>query len=272
MSYISAGLLFYTKDKKQDVSVGFSKKSFIRHQGIQGLKYYLVIMYLRIHLDTFGKISMTLADLMGECGYSTNGHNLSSYITFRNIIHDLEVNEYIQVLDSDVLTVKPTTFFKVQLSEVKNIFFSSGNFVLFTAEEYETITRANTSINRSVLAGVYLYIKQFITQDESMIEYGFNVAYPTKKAIAESLGLSSIRSIEAAIKCLSESGLIYISHTFFMEDTKNPGKFIPTRNIYGLSPKYVSDENCIAVLEDLYGKKIYRKNDISIEKIKYLHV
>ena len=35
------------------MTVGFSKKEFKNHKGVSGLKYYLIIMYLRKHMQTF---------------------------------------------------------------------------------------------------------------------------------------------------------------------------------------------------------------------------
>lgn len=48
-------IIFMPNREKQNVTVGFSKKDFKNHKGITGLKYYLIVMYLRKHLETFGQ-------------------------------------------------------------------------------------------------------------------------------------------------------------------------------------------------------------------------
>lgn len=53
-------IIFIPNREKQNVTVGFSKKDFKNHKGITGLKYYLIIMYLRKHLETFGQVTLTL--------------------------------------------------------------------------------------------------------------------------------------------------------------------------------------------------------------------
>ena len=45
--------IYLSEKDKQITSVGFSKKEIKNHKGISGLKYYLIILYLRKHVQTF---------------------------------------------------------------------------------------------------------------------------------------------------------------------------------------------------------------------------
>ena len=74
-----SNIIFLPSEEKPNVTVGFSKKEFKNHKGVSGLKYYLIIMYLRKHLETFGQVALTLNQLLEECGYSTKSHNKSIY-------------------------------------------------------------------------------------------------------------------------------------------------------------------------------------------------
>ena len=70
--------IYLSEKDKQITSVGFSKKEIKDHKGISGLKYYLIILYLRKHVQTFGQVTLTLNDLLQEFGYSTNTNNNKS--------------------------------------------------------------------------------------------------------------------------------------------------------------------------------------------------
>lgn len=155
-------IIFIPNREKQSVTVGFSKKDFKNHKGITGLKYYLIVMYLRKHLETFGQVTLTLNRLLYECGYSTKSHNKSIYSDFREIIKTEIINKEYATCGVDIFTVNPNEMFSLQLSESNNIFYTKDSFVQFSIEEFESITKVNSTINKSVLTGVYLFIKQYI--------------------------------------------------------------------------------------------------------------
>ena len=89
-----SNIIFLPNEEKSNVTVGFSKKEFKNHKGVSGLKYYLIIMHLRKHLETFGQVTLTLNRLLEECGYSTKSHNKSIYSDFREIIKTEVINKY----------------------------------------------------------------------------------------------------------------------------------------------------------------------------------
>ena len=108
--------IYLSEKDKQIISVGFSKKEIKNHKGISGLKYYLIILYLRKHVQTFGQVALTLNDLLKECGYSTNSNNKSIYSDFREIIKTEIINKGYASCSTDIFVVKPNDLFYLQLS------------------------------------------------------------------------------------------------------------------------------------------------------------
>lgn len=226
-------------------------------------------MYLRKHLETFGQITLTLNKLLEECGYSTKSHNKSVYSDFREIIKTEIINKGYATCDVDIFTVNPTEIFSLQLSEKKNIFYTKDNFVQFSVDEYEQISNTNTKINKSVLVGVYLFIKQYIMDYQTDTISPPRISYPSKQQIKKGIGIASNTTIENAISTLSEIGMIYIRSEMFVENTEEEGFYVPTRNVFALNEEELYGDIILVELERVYGKKVYNKEDVP-GKIKFL--
>ena len=248
------------------MTVGFSKKEFKNHKGVSGLKYYLIIMYLRKHLETFGQVTLTLNRLLEECGYSTKSHNKSIYSDFREVIKTEIINKGYATCNVDIFTVSPTEMFSLQLSDKKSIFYTKDNFVQFSVDEYEQIANVNGKINKSVLTGVYLFIKQYIIESDLPIP---KVSYPSKQQIKKGIGISSTTTIENAISTLCEMKMIYVRSEMFVENTEIEGEFIPTRNVFALNEEELYGDAILVELEKVYGRKVYNREDIT-GNIKFL--
>lgn len=261
--------IFIPNGDKQNITVGFSKKEFKNHKGISGLKYYLVIMYLRKHLQTFGEIYLTLNNLLEECGYSTRSHNMSIYSDFREIIKTELINKDYAFCNVDVFTINPTEMFSLQLSEKKNIFYTKDNFVQFSISEYEKISSSNSKINKSVLVGVYLFIKQYIMDYPNGAIAPPRISFPSKQQIKKGIGISSFTTIENAISFLAEMKMIYIRTDMFVENAEEENIYVPTRNVFALDREELNGNATLIELERIYGKKVYNKNDVP-GKIRYL--
>lgn len=261
-----SNIIFLSNEEKSNVTVGFSKKEFKNHKGVSGLKYYLIIMHLRKHLETFGQVTLTLNRLLEECGYSTKSHNKSIYSDFREIIKTEVINKGYATCDVDIFTVNPTEMFSLQLSDKKNIFYTKDNFVQFSVDEYEKISNASAKINKSVLAGVYLFIKQYIIESDVPIP---KVSYPSKQQIKKGIGIASTTTIENAISTLSEIGMIYVRSEMFVENTEVEGEFIPTRNVFALNEEELYGDEILVELEKVYGRKVYDREDVT-GRIKFL--
>ena len=264
-----SNIIFLPNEEKSNVTVGFSKKEFKNHKGVSGLKYYLIIMYLRKHLETFGQVALTLNRLLEECGYSTKSHNKSIYSDFREIIKTEIINKGYATCDVDIFTVNPTEMFSLQLSDKKNIFYTKDNFVQFSVDEYERIANSNGKINKSVLAGVYLFIKQYIIDYPSDIISPPRISYPSKQQIKKGIGISSTTTIENAITTLLSMKMIYLRTDMFVENTKEDGVYVPTRNVFALNGEELIGDAILVELERIYNKKVYNKDDVP-GKIKYL--
>ena len=261
--------IFIPNEEKQNITVGFSKKDFKNHKGVSGLKYYLVIMYLRKHLQTFGEVYLTLNNLLEECGYSTRSHNKSIYSDFREIIKTEIINKGYASCDIDIFTINPTEMFSLQLSEKKNIFYTKDNFVQFNILEYEKISNSDSKINKSILVGVYLFIKQYIMDYPNNTISPPRISFPSKQQIKKGIGISSFTTIENAISFLAEMKMIYIRTDMFVENTEEENIFVPTRNVFALDVKELNGDAILVELERIYSKKVYNKNDVPGE-VRYL--
>lgn len=259
--------IYLSEEDKQITSVGFSKKEIKNHKGISGLKYYLIILYLRKHVQTFGQVALTLNDLLKECGYSINSNNKSIYSDFREIIKTEIINKGYASCSTDIFVVKPSDLFYLQLSYKNNIFFTKDNFVQITISEYENICSISSKINKSILLGIYLYIKQFIMDYPGDIAPA-KISFPSKSQIAKGLD-TSIPTVENGLSILESHELIYIRRDMFVENKKEEGVFVPTRNVYALDLKELEGNTVLIELERIYGKRIYNKDDVPGE-IRYL--
>lgn len=259
--------IYLSEKDKQITSVGFSKKEIKNHKGISGLKYYLIILYLRKHVQTFGQITLTLNDLLQEFGYSTKTNNKSIYSDFREIIKTEIINKGYASCNKDIFIIKPNDLFHLQMSYENNIFFTEDNFVQITIFEYENICSISSKINKSVLLGIYLYIKQFIMDYSGDITPA-KISFPSKLQIAKGLDIS-VQTVESGLLVLESNKLIYIRRDMFVENKKEEGIYVPTRNVYALDPKELEGKSVLIELERIYGKRIYNKEDVPGE-IRYL--
>nr|DAJ07417.1 MAG TPA: hypothetical protein [Caudoviricetes sp.] len=259
--------IYLSEKDKKITSVGFSKKEIKNHKGISGLKYYLIILYLRKHVQTFGQVALTLNDLLQEIGYSTKTNNKSIYSDFREIIKTELINKGYASCNTDIFVVKPNDLFYLQLSYENNIFFTEDNFVQITISEYEKICSLSSKINKSILLGIYLYIKQYIMDYPGDIA-PVKISFPSKSQIAKGLD-TSIQTVENGLFVLESYKLIYIRRDMFVENKKEEGVFVPTRNVYALDPMELEGDSVLIELERIYGKRIYNKEDVPGE-IKYL--
>ena len=125
--------IYLSEKDKKITSVGFSKKEIKNHKGISGLKYYLIILYLRKHVQTFGQIALTLNDLLQEIGYSTKTNNKSIYSDFREIIKTELINKGYASCNTDIFVVKPNDLFYLQLSYESGITYNN------TKKDYATM-------------------------------------------------------------------------------------------------------------------------------------
>jgi len=262
-------LPFITKNKKIKTSVAISHIELYEHGGIAGLKYILILMYFRKHLQTFGEVELTIEKLAEDCGYSTRTHNQHSFDDFRNVLQKDFIDKGYITTDVDVLSIGARKHFSIFLSEDHNLFCREDRYVLFTIAEYEIISSLNKKVNRSVLAGVYLFIKKYITTDDEN-KYGTKIAYPSKKTIMNGLQLGSVSIIESAIKTLIDLHMIYAANDLYVQIKNGANTYVPARSVFALKEKDLDVTTCISELTAFYGREVLRKSDIPVEQRKFM--
>ena len=94
------------------------------------------------------------------------------------------------------------------------------------------------------------------------------ISFPSKSQLAKGLD-TSIPTVESGLSILESNKLIYIRRDMFVENKKEEGVFVPTRNVYALDPKELEGNVVLIELERIYGKRIYNKDDVPGE-IRYL--
>ncbi len=219
---------------------------------------------------TFGEVSFTLNRLLNECGYSTRSHNQSIYSDFREIIKSEIINKGFGSCSADVFSISPSDTFTISLSEKKNLFFSKDNFVRVSISEFETITQKYLGkVNKSILFGTYIFIKQYILADSDMTGMLPKISYPSKQQIKKGIGVSSTATIEKAILALNELGMIYIRSDMFVEDSEEENVYVPTRNVFALDKEELNNDAVLLELGNIYRKQVYDRDDVP-GRIKYL--
>lgn len=227
-------------------------------------------MYFRKHLETFGEISFTLKRLLEECGYSTNTHNSSIYTPFRKIIKNEIITRGFATSNDEIMTISPTSLYTLTMSTSKSLFFTEENFVQLSIKEYEIITQSNIGkINKSVLIGVYMFIKQYILSESPTTDHVIKISYPSKQQIRKGIGVSSLTTVETAISALETLKMIYISRDMYVEDSEEDGVYIPTRNVFALDEKELKSNTVLIELENVYKRTVFRKENVP-GKIKFL--
>lgn len=261
--------IFLHESQKKYALVGFPKSEIPLHKGVDNLKYYLIVMYFRKHLQTFGEVTFSLNQLLNECGYSTNTHIQTIYDDFRKIIQEEIIDKGYAVLDGDILSATPKETLLIKFDFYKNIFFATENFVQISVYEYDTIANYRSSrVNKSILMGTLLFIKQFISQDKCDGIYP-KISYPSKIQIKDGVGVAANSTVEKAIKILVELKLLYVKNDLFVADYNSETVFVPARNVYALSPSELQDDIVMQELSDFYGRAVCDKENIS-GKVRYL--
>lgn len=150
------------------------------------------------------------------------------------------------------------------------MFFSKDNFVQLNIDEFETITQKYSgNVNKSILFGVYIFIKQYILNDSNTTNMLPKISYPSKQQIKKGIGISSISTIEKAIVALKDLEMIYIRSDMFIEDLEEENIYVPTRNVFALNKEELNNDIVLLELENIYKRRVYNKNDVP-GKIIYL--
>lgn len=245
-------------------NIAFNKSELSRHKGTSGLKYYLVVYYLRRWVGYFGEFYMSLNSLLTGCGYSPAARNNPTVNQFKDILASLVVDGYITT-NHDVEALKPNDFFMVKLSAEKNLFYATGKrgFITVSLQDVSDMIAADTETSKGTLLATYLAVKQHIFNDQ------WPIGFPARDTMAEQLGISG-KTIEKALGELVQHNFLYKGDQLYVADRDEGKVYFPARSIYALEEKYLESKMCAKVLSDFYGLPVFTQDEIDPRNIRYL--
>ena len=221
----------------------------------------LLLAYLKSHGDPFGRVKLSLNELVIETGYYTKSKSKTYHSYYRDAIQRF-IEEDILLVDEDfdILSVKNSDYFTVKLNKDNDIYYVESVFVILTVEELNKILNSDSNLKSGILLNTYLLFKKyaFIGERDELI-------YPKKATLTKELGVLSPTTTEKAINALIDVGLIFKDKPYFVKNKSNQDTYVQLRNIYSLSPdnfRYTKHK-----LEQIYEDKVYSIDDIDKEKI-----
>ena len=170
---------FQIKEPK-DIALAIPKTVIDKHKGHKGLRYFLVLAYLQRNKTLLDKVNLTIDNLVKECGYTPDNHPDKTNDDFKNILKEFIDTGQIYT-DKNIDKIKSNQFFTLDID--RDLFHCDKNFVLMNIEEFDKIINNKTKASKSIVWGVYIYIKQFIPLNDNQAK----VAYPSKYVIQEKL-------------------------------------------------------------------------------------
>lgn len=205
------------------------------------------------------KVNLTIENLVLGCGYTPDNHINKTNDNFKNILKEFIDTGQIHT-DKNIDKIKSNQFFTLDID--KNLFHCDKNFVLVNIEEFDKIVNNKTQASKSVVWGVYVYIKQFIPLDGNQAK----VSYPSKYGMQKKLGISSNATVKKAVKDLVNLGMLYEYSERYYENSD--GEFEPTNNVFALEKnelRYAEQTLCSYYRVD----KTYQKGEFDKDKLKY---
>jgi len=205
------------------------------------------------------KVNLTIDNLVEGCGYTPDNHPNKTNDDFKNILREFIDTGQIHT-DKNINRIKSNQFFTLDID--KNLFHCDKNFVLMNIEEFDKIINNKTKASKSIVWGIYIYIKQFIPLDDNQAK----VAYPSKYGMQKKLGISSNTTVKKAVQDLVDLGMLYEYSERYYENSD--GEYEPTNNVFAL------EENELIYAEQIlcsYYKvdKTYKKGEFDTDKLKY---
>ena len=230
-----------------------------KHKGHKGLRYFLVLAYLQKNKTLLDKVNLTIDNLVIECGYTPDNHPNKTNDDFKSILKQLIDSEQIHT-DVNIDKIRSNQFFTLDID--RNLFHCDKNFVLVNIEEFDKIINNKTKASKSVVWGIYIYIKQWIPLDDIQAK----VAYPSKYGMQKKLGISSNTTVKKAVQDLVDLGMLYEYSERYYENSD--GEFEPTNNVFALEEnelKYAEQTLCSYYKVD----RTYKKGEFDKDKLKY---
>lgn len=245
-------------------NIAFNKTELDRHKGVAGLKYYLVVYYIRRWVGYFGEFYLSMNALLTGCGYSSTERNNHTTNQFKDIITEL-INEGYIIVDCDVMKLKPNDMFKIKLSQDKNLFYagSKKGFVVVSLQEVSDMIEAKTDTSKGTLLAVYLTIKKYIYNSQ------WPIGFPARDTMADALGIS-VKTIEKALDELVKNSFLFKGECLYVADRETSNCVYPARAVYALDEQYLRVDRCLEELSRFYDLPVYTKDELSGKRIRYL--
>ena len=255
----------------EKIVVGFSKDDFKEHQGKEGLKYYALMMCLRCHMDSFGRVILSLDLILKEITKRTTRFTKKEIKAIADMLYKEIVDPGYAEIEYDSEDITAKTFFVLKFSKEKNPFFVENNYVTINSYEYHRIlyyvnAYPEANVSKVFMLGVYIYIKGCIGQRNGL-------SFPTKQQISENIGVS-VSSVEKIIIALEKAGLLYVKRNLYIKKTSGShysdeefeeravNYYVPARNVYAIDSEAIKSDAVFSELEKLYGKEIVSKDQV----------
>lgn len=149
-------------------------------------------------------VSLTLNNLVEECGYKPNSHKGKSNAQFQDILELLEDLKYISCT-KEILFLKPSEFIKTEILDSDALFNPSTPYVVFDENEFERIVNSDSNIDKGNLLLAYLSIKQYI----NMHSNSYKICALGKSTLRNEFNVSSNSTVDGTLNQLEKMGLIY---------------------------------------------------------------
>lgn len=213
-------------------------------------------------MTVLGKVNLSIDHLISESGYIPNYHSNKNNVFFKTMLKSL-ISDGLLNTSYDLDKVKNNQLFTLEIPSVEKLFKREDYCSCLSICEFDKIIYGKTNTSKSVVISVYVYLKKFILKKNT--EYK-RVGMPSKYGVQKKLGISSKTTIDSAIEDLKSLNMIYEQVGGFYID--KDGLFTPTNNVYSLEKKELVHAEQI-LCEYYNTEKIYKKNEIDIDKLKY---
>lgn len=166
-------------------------------------KILLVAMFLYKNLTNSNTVSLTINNLVEECGYRPDSHKGKNNDQFKEMLSILIKNEYVSS-SFDISLIKPTEFFQVRINK-DALFDTPSNFVMLEETEFNRIIHSKSNIDKASLLLGFLSIKKYINMSPNATK----LCAPSINTLRSDFNVGSNATVRNIIDELENLCLIY---------------------------------------------------------------
>ena len=167
-------------------------------------KFFSLVTLLRCTCNSRGSLCTSIHRLVNSIGYTPNRNKGKINDVVKNMLIDLETQGYIFILDNLEKT-KVNDCLEIRLNGKHEFWNTENPFTQFYLEDYEKIINTKTSVDKSRLIRIYLFIKKHL----NTASWSEPFVFVCIRSIANGLNLSRGTNICQAIKELVACGVLY---------------------------------------------------------------